>query len=185
VLERLTFLTVTLGLLAAPAQGRALSPDEQAFLREHLSEVVKVEPDRLADDAVVRVFATPIYRITVVVKEGDGATSTSSAIAARRGNELVAVSRPSTDGDYPEIQRMFRRDFKLTSEAAAETLQKALDVVYPILGGSDKAARGFRRDGKQQWTFVRGEFFDKQMGFVLTTDGSGSITAVRYVLKLP
>lgn len=177
-------IAVVLGLFVTGALGQALSTDEQAFLHKHLPDVVQVEPTRLNDHAIVRTFATPIYRVTVLIKEGDGGTSTSSVVVARLGDELVSVSRPGGDGEYPNIQKMFRPDLKLTSEDVAETLQHALDIVYPISGHDDKSAETFRHDGNQ-WVFVRGKFFDSLMGFVLTTDESGAITGVKYVLKLP
>jgi hypothetical protein len=78
---------------------------------------------------------------------------------------------------------MFRPGFTLTNDDVAETLQRALDIVYP-LNGQDKRLETFRHKGNE-WTFVRGKFFDSMMGFVLTTDATGAVTGVKYVLKLP
>ena len=46
------------------------------------------------------------------------------------------------------------------------------------------SVRDYKHAGNQ-WTLVRGMFFDKKMGFVLTTDANGAVTNVKYVLKLP
>ncbi len=58
-----------------------------------------------------------------------------------------------------------------------------IPLVFPIFG-PDAGARAIRHSGND-WTFVRGQFFDNAMGFVLTTDATGRITAVRWALKLP
>jgi len=49
---------------------------------------------------------------------------------------------------------------------------------------ADKKAVAFHHTGNE-WTFVRGKFFDSLMGFVITTDAKGKLTAIKYVLKLP
>jgi hypothetical protein len=49
-------------------------------------------------------------------------------------------------------------------------VQEALDLVFPFFTDQERAARAFQHSGNQ-WTFV-GTVFEKQMGFVLTTDGS-------------
>jgi hypothetical protein len=179
----MTIVAVALGLSATSALGQALTPEEQAFLRQHLAEIVSIQPVRVSDPAVLSVFAAPIYQVTVEIREGGG-TNSNNVLVARLGDTLVAVSRPGEDSDCPGIQKMFRPDFKLTGNDAGETLQRALDAVYPIIGDEDKAARTFRHKGSE-WTFVRGKFFDNVLGFVLTTDASGAITGVRFALKLP
>jgi hypothetical protein len=132
----------------------------------------------------MKVFAAPIYKVTITIDMGDGATSGDGLVAARVDDKFVPVSRPGSDGDCPAIQKMIRPDFKLVSDDDAKTVQAALDAVYPILGDQDKAAEKITHSGNE-FTFSRGKFFDKLMGFVLTTDASGTVTGVKYVLKLP
>lgn len=79
---------------------------------------------------------------------------------------------------------MIRPDFKLVTDDDAKTVQAALDQLCPILGDQDKAAENFTHT-RNEFTFARGRFFDKLMGFVLTTDASGIVTSVKCVLKLP
>lgn len=177
-------LAVLISLFVTGAFGQGLSGEEATFVKNHVSDVVKVEPARLNDSAVLKVFAAPIYKLTVSIDDGSGGSSTQEAIVARVGEKLVPISRPSTDGDYPNIQKMFRSDFKLASEADAKEVQQALDAVYPIIGSEDQKAESFHRSAGG-WTFVRGKFFDDTMGFVLSTGPGGNVTAVQYVLKLP
>jgi hypothetical protein len=169
---------------ATCAWGGELTADEKTFLDQHVSDVVKTESVRLSDPAVVKVFATPFYTLNIAIDDGDGGTSSNSAIVARRDDKLVSIHRPGTDGDHPEIQQMFRPDFRLKNDNDARVLQAALDAVFPIIGSSDQKAKTFKHAG-HEWKFVRGEFFDAKMGFVVTTDDSGAITGVKFVLKLP
>jgi hypothetical protein len=175
---------LVLGVVATRAWGAELTADEKAFLDRHVSDVVKIDYGRLSDPAVVKVFATAFYTLNVDIDVGDGGTSSNSAIVARQADKLVSLHRPGTDGDHPEIQQMFRPDFRLKNDADARVLQTALDAVFPIIGSSDQKAKTFKHAG-HEWTFVRGEFFDAKMGFVMTTDNSGAVTGVKFVLKLP
>jgi hypothetical protein len=175
---------LVLGVVATRAWGGELAADEKVFLDQHFSDVIKIEPVRLSDPAVVKVFATPFYTLSVAIDDGSGGTSSNSVLVVRRDDKLVGISRPSTDGDCPEIQKMFRPDFRLKNDADALVVQTALDAVFPIIGSSDQKAKTFKHAG-QQWKFVRGEFFEAKMGFVVTTDNSGAVTGVKFALKLP
>jgi len=150
-------ILVVLSVFVSGAIGQTLSQEEQAFFQKHLPDVVRVEPKRLNDHAVVSVFAAPIYDFTVAIKMGDGGTSTQHVVVARVEDEFVPLSRPGQDGDYPGIQKMFRPGFKLINEDVAETFQRALDIVFP-LSGQEKRAETFSHKGNE-WTFVRGKFF--------------------------
>lgn len=177
------FLTLLLAAGATPALSQAVTADDIDFVREHLKDIVRVEPTRVTDPAVTSVFAVPIYRVSVEIHEADGTVS-NGLIVGRVGDAIVPISRPSTDQDCPEIHKMLNPQFKLTGTVAAETLQKALDAVFPAVTDESKAAVAFRRAGNT-WTFIRGKFFDDVLGFVMTTDASGTITGVKFALKLP
>lgn len=181
----LAVVGLALAVCAGAVRGQGLSAEEQAFLEQNLKKIIVVTPTRLDDAAVTTVFGVPIYTVKIQINDEDGGNALTTITVARVAESLVAVSQPSTDTVRPDIQKMIRSDFKLTGPAAAETLQKALDVVYPIIGGSDEQkARAFRRKGNE-WTFVRGKFFDNALGFVMTTNAAGTITAVRFSLKVP
>ena len=175
---------LVLGMLATRAWGGDLPADDKAFFEKHFSDVVKIDPVRVSDPAVIKVFATPFYTLNVSIDDGQGGTNQSSVVVARQDDRLVSVSRPGTDGDHPEILQMLRPDFRLKNDSDARVFQAALDAVYPIIGNSDQKAKGFKHAGPQ-WKFVRGDFFEAKMGFLVTTDKSGAVTSVTYVMKLP
>lgn len=170
---------------AGTARAQGLTPEEQAFLDRNLKQIIVITPTRLSEPAVTKVFAAPIYKVKIQINDQDGGNALTTITVARVGASLVAVSLPSTDTVRPDIHKMLRPDFKLTNAAAAQTLQNALDVVYPMMGGpDDEKLKAFRHAGNE-WHFVRGKFFDNNLGFVMTTNAAGTITAVRFSLKLP
>jgi len=178
------FGALVLGVVATRAWSAEPTAAEKAFLDQHISDLVKIEYVRVSDPVVLRVFATPFTTVNIDISDGDGGTNHSSILVTRRDDKLVGITRPSTDGDCPAIRQMFRPDFRLKNDNDARMLQAALDAIFPITGSSDQKAKTFRHAG-QKWTFVRGDFFEEKMGFVLTTDNSGAITGVSYVMKLP
>lgn len=176
-------VALALGLSAGAATAQT-SPAEKEFVRQHLQNIVRVDPERVIDPAVATVFAVPVYRVMIEIGDPNGMAKTS-VMVARMGDSLVTVSAPGEEQDCPAIHRLLSKTFKLNGPTAAATMQKALDVVYPISGTSeDEAIKTFKRAGNE-WSFVRGKFFDNAMGFVLTTNAAGTITGVRWVLKLP
>jgi hypothetical protein len=179
---RFVFAASAIALLGAAPSSRA--DDAKAFIDQHLSDVVKIESHQIDAPAVTKVFGTPIYTMTVNIFDGEGSSQSSSLVVAKTDTKLLPLLRPGTDGDYPAIQKLFNPRFKLAGDTDAATVQEALDLVFPFFTDQEKAARAFRHSGNR-WTFVRGTAFDKKMGFVLTTDGSGAIIGVKYVLELP
>jgi hypothetical protein len=180
------FLIVTLALIfcagAARSDAQTLPAAERAFFDQHISEIVSIEPKRLADPAMLKVFAAPIYEVTITIREADS-TNTNRIVVAHVGSELVNVSKPSTDTDLPDVLKMMNPGFRLASAEDALVLQQALDTAYPISGSDDKKAKTYRRTGNE-WIFVRGVFFGKSKGFVFEVDAGGAIVAAKYVLKL-
>lgn len=162
--------------------GQALSSDEQSFFDKHLGDVIKVEPRRVTDDAVVKVFASPFYDVKLTIHDGDS-TQTQDVIVTRIGDRLVTATRPGSDADLSDFPKTINPNFKLKTDDDAKAVQAALDAISPI-GPGDKAAEKFRHTGNQ-WVFVRGTFFKDEMAYVLTTDDSGTVTAARFTLKAP
>jgi len=183
----LTALLVSLGLILAtsprPARAEGLSAADKAFFDKHTADIVHLEPTRVEDAEFVRVFSLPVYHVKVVIQQGEG-TSSTDMVLARSGDKLISVDRPGTDSDMPDFPKMLNPSFKMQNDDGAKELQKALDLLYPIIGSEDQKTEAFSHAGNQ-WTFIRGKFFDHHMGFIFETDASGKITSAKYSLKLP
>ena len=183
----LAFAVVAALSLAWTARGAGLSADERAFFDKHMSDIVKVEPSRMDEPALKKVFDAPFFDVKVTINQGGSETQTSDVKVARVGQELVNVSLPSTTEQMPKLKQMFKPTFKLRSEQDAKAVEAALDVLYPIsnsFGGEDLKAKAIKHAGNK-WMFIRGAFFQKHKGFAFTTGADGAITAVEYSLDLP
>jgi hypothetical protein len=104
--------------------------------------------------------------------------------AAREGDDLVPISRPSRDGDFAGLLTLFKPDFGLTSDDVAEIFQSALDLIYPV-SQDDQWVEKFHHEGNQ-WTFLRGRYRNSPGGswdLSVTVDDQGAITAIRGVRR--
>ncbi len=175
---------LNLFLMSAFAQNQKW--DEEEFIRKHQFDLVKVNCERIEDYAITRAFLNPVYHVIVTIKDGNGqGTTWGNVVATRVGEELVAIPRPMRDGDNAGLLAMFKPDLKLTSGDVAETVQHALDLIFP--GNAERWNEKFLHDGNQ-WTFVRSRPFGSSMGpeeFILTTDDKGTIIGARYVRNAP
>ena len=172
-----------LNLCLMSALGQSPTSDDEEFVRKHQFDVVKISCERIDDYGITKVFLNPIYHLTVSIKEGYGQSPYwGNLVAARVGDELVPIPRPVRDGNYADLLPMLKPDLRLTNEDVAETLQRALDLVFPT-SSDNKWTEKFRHNGNQ-WTFVRGRSFIGPAGpgeFVLTTNDKGTIVEVKYV----
>lgn len=178
-------LVFTLVWIPAVSFAGDLPPDEQAFFDKHLSDIVEIEPTPLRTDATAAVFNVPLYAVKMTIHQGPD-TQTMNLIAAKTDTKLLTMSSPGTDEDLPQFKSMISPQFKLNSGDDGQTFEKAIDVIDPIpdVSPDDQKAKAHSQQGTQ-WTFVRGTFFQKHKGYVVTTDDSGAIRSVKYSLNLP
>jgi hypothetical protein len=178
----IAIFAAVMSLLSLSSFAHTQKWDEDEFIHKHQFDLVKINCERIEDYAITRVFLNPVYHVTVNIKDGNGPGPTwSNLVATRVGEELTPIPRPMRDGDVTSLLPMFKPDFQLTSGDVAETVQRALDLIFP--GNADRWNERFLHDGNQ-WTFVRARPSGSSMGpeeFILTTDDKGAITGVRYV----
>jgi len=164
-----------------PPQLRAdQAADDQAFFDKQTSKFIKLQPTRLTADVLGKVFTAIMYSVNVVTSDG----GSNSAVVARTGDDITIVTIPGSTTDMPDVLKLLKADFKLKSDADSQVFQDALDVLYPInttFNKDDLNAKAIRHGGNQ-WTFVRGKFFDHFRGFIVTTDSSGKVTGVKWTL---
>jgi hypothetical protein len=68
---------LVLGVVATRAWGGDLTADEKAFLDQHFSDVIKIESARVSGPSVLTVFATPFFKVSVDIYDGDGESATT------------------------------------------------------------------------------------------------------------
>ena len=171
--------------LTQMALADGLPPDEQALFDKQISNVVEIQPTRVNESSFLKVFSAPFYKVKILIKQGDGGSSTQDLVVARIDNQLVSVDRPGTDEDLPTFPKTLNPDFKLKTDDDAKALQDALDRIYPFVMDSDKKLEAIKHNGNQ-WTFVRGNFMNgKVLGFIFEVDAAGAIKSVKFSLQIP
>ncbi len=176
-----TAMSLTLAVAASGALAQGASPADQQFFNENIGKLVKLKPAPLDNPALAKVFSAKFYNVDVIVAGGG-----TKVLIGRKGSDLVQVTTPSTTADMPGFQKLLNTDFRLKSDENAHTLQDALDILYPIssdFGDDDAQAKTIKHAGNE-WTFVRGKFFDHFKGFVVTTNADGVVTDVKYSLDI-
>ncbi len=168
---------------AVRSMAQTLTPEERTFFDQHISKIVEIQPKRMVDPAVVKVFAVPFYDVAVTIHEAEG-TSGTNVILTRTSSGLAFVGRPSGDEDLPDFPKMLNPAFRLATPADVQTMQQALDAVYPIVGLDSERKAATSRHVGDEWIFVRGTAFDTKVGFVFKTDAKGAITGVRFSVNI-
>lgn len=182
-MKKVIFTTMSLALTVAAsgALAQGANPADQQFFNAHIGKLVTLKPAPLDNPALAKVFSARFYDVDVVVAGGG-----TKVLVARTGSDLVQVTTPSTTADMPGFPNLINADFRLKSDENAHVLQDALDILYPIssdFGGDDAQAKAIKHAGNE-WTFVRGKFFDHFKGFIFTTNADGAITNVKYSLDI-
>ena len=162
MMKKVLLIALSLSLTAATsgAFAQATSPADQQFFNQHIADFVTLKPASLDNPALAKAFSGQFYNLDVV------------------------VSGMSTK--VPGFQKLVKSEFRLKSGEDAHTLQDALDILYPIssgFGDEDAHAKTIKHVGNN-WTFIRGKFFDHFKGFVFTTNADGVITNVKYLLDI-
>ncbi|MBA4189677.1 MAG: hypothetical protein C0467_16960 [Planctomycetaceae bacterium] len=175
------FACLALCVCAAGISADDTDAEAKAYFEKNLGKLVTVKPKLLKDAAIAKVLTAKIYRVELGV--GD---TTLTPLIGRDGEKIVTLTQPSTNQDVPGLKAIVDPKFKLTTETDAIVFQSVLDALYPIsntFGEDDLKAKTIRHNGTE-WTFVRGKFFKKDKGFMVTTDKDGVITKVRFSLEL-
>lgn len=167
--------------------GRGISPElAEQFTKHFLSQfTVRLTP--LTGPRLDGLIEGQLYAVDVDCERG--VVSLSRNIVVYRDEKFTSFPLIYTDMDLPQLLAVINKRFKLRSDADAQKIQWALDVIYPVRslddddGDDDPAVKFFRQDGRR-WDFIRGHFFDKYAGFVFTTDDDGTITKISYLLGM-
>jgi hypothetical protein len=104
---------------------------------------------------------------------------------ARIGDRVVLLEDTTTTRPMPVFFSTIKKDFRITKDEDAALFENTLDRLFPVggFGGDDSKHKEIRRT-KESVTFVRGAFFDKRKGFILTLAADGSVTGVTYSLDI-
>lgn len=179
----LLLAVLCLGFFTLAARAEDATAEEKAFFEKNVTKLIQLDPTPMTGEALAKVFIAKFYSVKVSMGE-DGAMTTLTV--ARKGNDMSQVSTPGSTADMPELKALVKPDFKLKTDTDGIVFQAALDVLYPIDDRFDKEdvkAKAVKHSGNQ-WTFIRGKFFDNLKGIIVTTDANGTITKISYSLEI-
>jgi len=181
--HRLTLLIVfalsILQFVTPPAAAQKDNTNEA--IQKAIKDRITVEAKRVKSDALSNVITGDLYDVTISFG-GESGSSTINNKAVLIGDKVIVIPMPTTNEKLADLKAVINPKFKLKTMEDATKLEAALDVLYPIssFGKSEKAIK--QSEGK--YIFVRGKFFKEFKGFVVTTDGEGSIADISYSLQI-
>jgi len=177
-----SFAALALGfLLLATFPAAAQKDNASAAIEKAIKDRITVETKQIKSDALNNVIAGDLYDVTISFG-GESGSSTINNKAVLIGDKVIVIPMPTTNEKLADLKAVINPKFKLKTMEDATKLEAALDVLYPIssFGKSEKAIK--QSEGK--YIFVRGKFFKEFKGFVVTTDGEGSIADISYSLQI-
>lgn len=164
-------------------QGQIVSAQDQKSVEETVLKKVinriKVKATPIKSEAVKNVLSSEIYKVTITI-EVDGGYKTMEELAVADGTSVSSLPELNTNKKLDDLTKIINKDFKLTKETSAE-FEAMLDAIYPVT--RDKNQKAMVISGNT-FTFIRGKFFDKKKGFIVSTDASGKVTDVSYSLEI-
>ena len=169
-------VVLCVGLIAITGRAQEATAEEKAFFDKNIGKLIKIEPTPVTGGALAKVFDAKFYVVKVSVGGNGGATT---LVAARVGDNLLEVSMPGSTADMPVLKALVKPDFKLKADADGKAFEAALDLLYPPDTRYDEKRKAVKHAGAE-WAFIRGEFIGEFKGLVVTTDGDGKITGIKY-----
>ncbi len=165
--------------LAAPS--RAAAPENDP-IKDAIRKMFDIAYVPVQSPIIAKIFSASFYDVTSKIKGGDMA---SKLRVARIGDRVVLLEDTTTTHPMPVFLSTIKKDFRITKDEDAALFENTLDRLFPVggFGGDDSKHKEIRRT-KESVTFVRGAFFDKRKGFILTLAADGSVTGVTYSLDI-
>lgn len=173
------------GSLLSSSRAEDLTPAEREFFEKNIGKLIKLEPKPIDEAVVKKVFAGKLYKVNVSLTE-----FSFQMVVMREGDKLIKMDNPTTNKAMPELKSMLDPKFKLLSDADAKDLEAAIDQIFPVTDldfgfNKDDLKLKAIRHNKNEWTLIRGKFFDDLKGFVFVTDADGAIKEVKHSLRVP
>lgn len=164
-----------------------VTAEEAKLIGTAVRKLYKLETTtkRLESPAIAKLTDAMLYKVEVKIKGPDGTTLENMQMV-RNGDEVSSIPSPSTNQDCPEIKALIKPDFRLKTDADAESVEALLDQLYPIedrFNKKDKEAKAIRK-GDNSFTFIRGKFFKDSKGYIFDTDADGVVQKVRFSLRI-
>ncbi len=153
----------------------------EAIMEKEFAYEVAVSP--ITSQWLAKISRASWYSCEISISEEyDGMSSTSwyELLAFALEDDIHMFEEPAQLLTSPAFVASIQPGFLLTDDASAELFELALDQVSDF---SRKEKARFERNGS--WVFIRSEFFDDGIGFIVDTDDTGRITTITQHYDIP
>ncbi len=173
-----------LASLAWTAPSHAAAPEKDP-IKEAIRKLYDISYVPIQSPIFTKIYAAAFYEVSSKLEGGDNMMASAKTIVARIQNNVFLLEATTTTRPMPMFLSTIKKDFRITKDEDAALFENTLDRLFPIggFGDRDQKSKAFRRT-KESVTFIRGEFFEKRKGFVLTLGPSGTITGITYSLDI-
>jgi len=177
-------------MMAAPSSGHESKGTEER-IRSAVSELLIGEITELKDERLTRAFKCTFVEAHYAWGNNPSQLSLpgyQKHICAWDGRSAFLLKNLATNQKLDRLARQVRPELRMHKGMDAKLLLEALERLYPMSEGekSEVAELGqkVRRHGANSWLFVRGKFFRKLKGFIVTTDEDGRVMNLEYALNI-
>jgi|GEM_PF-2724572 len=154
----------------------------KAFPPPSEDKTVQTIPSPIKRKAIDTVFGDKLFSVIVVVRKDRSSRAETSPVALRAG-KVLKIEEPSREMDaVPILRSLIRKDYRLRTEADAETLLDALTAVYPPRKGDREAQEVIKTEAG--WLVVTGDYIGDRKGFSFSTNADGVITGIKYSRRI-
>lgn len=175
----LTFAT----MIAAPSFVHAGATDkEKERIKKFVHDRIEIKTELIDNEGLAQLSSTRFFEVKLIEKRPGGAVSTETLRLFKEGDEFKRLDPMGSSKPCEQLMKVFEKKIIIQGAEDAKRVEAALDLLYPV-GRFDVQHKKIYQDG-DQWTFVRGDIFDKLQGFQFTVDNQGVVTAIHYTTAI-
>ena len=162
--------------------GQAISETDKTALDKFIMQSFFTEKTLLSSDTLDKVFTGKYFNVTTWfnIEGGKSTAGCYDFLLVIKEGTVSEFESVGEDKKLPYLLSLVKKDFSLKTAGDAMSFEACLNKLYPIYHKDQFPAYHKKIGGK--WYFVRGEFFDSRMAFILTLDANSRITDIEYKL---
>jgi hypothetical protein len=172
-------LIFSIALVKVGAQVK--SDPDMYLIDKYINSILTIEKVKITSDTLAKVLKGNFYDVTPTATFENGSANLGNYKLAILDGKISLLEDLGTTQKAETLFSLVREDFYIRNVKDAKMFETALDYIYPITySGNLQYKKFLKKDGK--WYFLRGDFFDDLLGFIVTLDANSKISAIDYDL---
>jgi hypothetical protein len=181
-MKKIFGILLILGIAVIKTDAQVVSDPDIYLIDKYINSILTIEKVKITSDTLAKVFKGNFYDVTPTATFENGSANFGNYKLVILDGKISILEDLGTTQKAEKLFSLLREDFYIRNEKDAKMFETALDYVYPIgYSGNLKYKMFLKKDGK--WYFIRGDFFDDRLGFIVTLDANSKITAIDYDLR--